>query len=388
MRVRWDIFCRVIDNFGDIGICWRLAQQLHTEHHGQVRLWVDDLHCFQRICADIQPERARQRLSVGIEVMRWGSDEDQCSELAGCAEVVIEAFACDLPTWYLAQMAAAEPKPVWLNLEYLSAENWVLDCHALPSPHPQLPLQKHFFFPGFVPGTGGLLRERHLLENRSNWLELDGKSQLLAELGIPHPERYQQLICLFAYSHHELLSLLTAWGQQEHEQLCLVPEGALANELRTLIPQLAADRSFSIGNLRLQLLPFISQLQFDQLLWCADINFVRGEDSLVRAMWAGKPFVWQLYRQAEEAHLDKLRAFWQLFSKQMPASLQQALWQFWLHWNQQKELVSPWQQLVEIVPQWQQHCLDWRTEQCKQDDLAKNLVRFVENKFILTPNFS
>jgi hypothetical protein len=25
MQLHWDIFCRVIDNFGDIGVCWRLA---------------------------------------------------------------------------------------------------------------------------------------------------------------------------------------------------------------------------------------------------------------------------------------------------------------------------------------------------------------------------
>ena len=28
MRVTWDIFCSVVDNFGDIGVTWRLARQL------------------------------------------------------------------------------------------------------------------------------------------------------------------------------------------------------------------------------------------------------------------------------------------------------------------------------------------------------------------------
>ncbi|SEA27647.1 elongation factor P maturation arginine rhamnosyltransferase EarP [Alkalimonas amylolytica] len=386
--MRWDIFCRVIDNFGDIGVCWRLAKQLQAEHGCQIRLWVDDLQSFQCICPEVQPQLARQVLTQGIEVWHWTDEVNALLHQAGCAQVVIEAFACDLPKLYVQQMAAAATKPVWLNLEYLSAEDWVLDCHALPSPHPQLPLQKHFFFPGFVKGTGGLLREHNLVETMTAWLQQGGKARLLNELGIEQPQRYQRLIFLFAYSHLELMPLLTAWGQASIPQLCLVPEGALANELRTLFPQLVRCRSLALGNLSLQLLPFINQQQFDQLLWCADVNFVRGEDSLVRALWAGKPFVWQLYRQAEDAHLEKLTAFWQHFVQGMPADLQQALWQFWLHWNQQEDVVSPWQQLLALLPEWQMHCLGWRNELCKQGDLAKNLVRFVEKKFILTPNFS
>ncbi len=38
-----DIFCAVVDNYGDIGVCWRLARQLAHEHGMTVRLWVDDL---------------------------------------------------------------------------------------------------------------------------------------------------------------------------------------------------------------------------------------------------------------------------------------------------------------------------------------------------------
>ncbi|MEN3158226.1 elongation factor P maturation arginine rhamnosyltransferase EarP [Alkalimonas sp. NCh-2] len=386
--MRWDIFCRVIDNFGDIGVCWRLARQLSSEHGCKVRLWVDDLLSFQRICAEVQPGLSRQVLTEGVEVWHWQPEPDALIQQAGCAEVVIEAFACELPEGYVHAMAAAPVKPVWLNLEYLSAESWVLDCHALPSPHPSLPLQKHFFFPGFLPGTGGLLREGRLIDDMTAWLQQGGKKRLLGKLGIAEPERYQQLICLFAYRHSELLSLLSTWAEQEARQLCLVPEGALADELRALLPELTARSWVQLGNTTLQVLPFINQQQFDQLLWCADINFVRGEDSLVRAIWAGKPFVWQLYPQDEDAHLDKLQAFWHCFAAGMEDALQQALWQFWLNWNQQAALVAPWQQLTGLRPEWQWHCLKWRGQLCQQGDLAKNLVRFVENKFILTANFS
>ena len=46
MRLAWDIFCTVIDNYGDIGICWRLARQLRVDDGQRVRLWVDDLTSF------------------------------------------------------------------------------------------------------------------------------------------------------------------------------------------------------------------------------------------------------------------------------------------------------------------------------------------------------
>ena len=29
----WDIFCQVIDNHGDVGVCWRLARELAARGH-------------------------------------------------------------------------------------------------------------------------------------------------------------------------------------------------------------------------------------------------------------------------------------------------------------------------------------------------------------------
>ena len=63
----------------------------------------------------------------------------------------------------------------------------------------------------------------------------------------------------------------------------------------------------------------LTQHDFDHLLWACDLNFVRGEDSLVRALWAGQPFVWQIYPQHDDAHHAKLEAF--LDWLEAPASL-------------------------------------------------------------------
>lgn len=65
MRVTWDIFCSVVDNYGDIGVTWRLARQLAAEHDLDVRLWVDDLAAFVRVCPSADVQLAEQ-LQQGV----------------------------------------------------------------------------------------------------------------------------------------------------------------------------------------------------------------------------------------------------------------------------------------------------------------------------------
>lgn len=386
---RWDIFCRVVDNFGDIGVCWRLARQVQSEYPIQIRLWVDDLHSFQRICAEVDPSKASQTLLGGVEVIAW--TEQAADKWIGdfAATAVVEAFGCDLPASYLAYMALGNAKPVWLNLEYLSAESWVEACHALPSPHPQLPLQKYFYFPGFTDKTGGVLRESALLQQveQCNHDTLQ-QHDFLQSLGLERPSQGALILCLFAYRHAGLADWLDALAELEQPVLCLVPAGVLTVELQQMYPQLLLTSWLQKGQLRLQLLPSMDQPLFDRLLWCCDINFVRGEDSLIRAIWAGKPFIWQLYPQQDQVHLVKLEAFWQRYKASMPTELELALHRFWSAWNQQSDLLQPWLQLMRLLPSWQQHARHWRQQLSLQDDLAKNLVRFVEKKFILTAKFS
>jgi uncharacterized repeat protein (TIGR03837 family) len=193
---RWDIFCRVIDNFGDIGVCWRLARQLVAEYGVQVRLWVDDVAPLQALDPDADMH--------SVEVQVWSADFPQVTP----ADVVIEAFACDLPASYLAAMQ--QRQPVWINLEYLTAEPWVADFHRKPSHHP--PLTKYFFFPGFTPQTGGLLREP---EMASNILDLP-------------PRRTDELrISLFAYENLGLATLLNAWAASATPITCFIPKSKI-----------------------------------------------------------------------------------------------------------------------------------------------------------------
>ena len=159
----WDLFCSVVDNYGDIGVTWRLSRQLAAEHGLPVRLWVDDLNAFQHIRPEIDPALSEQLLA-GVTIRHWTTPMAEATP----GDVVIEALACNLPTEFIERMAARQPPPVWLNLEYLSAEDWVNGVHGLPSPHPRLPLIKHFFMPGYTAGTGGLPRESWLSAERED----------------------------------------------------------------------------------------------------------------------------------------------------------------------------------------------------------------------------
>ncbi len=140
MKARWDIFCSVVDNFGDIGVTWRLARQLVVEHKCEVRLWVDDLRAFERMCPEVDV-RLDQQWQEGVDVRHWPAEW----ATTPAADVVIAAFACQLPPDYMEAMAQRERVPLWMNLDYLSAEDWVVGCHRLPSVKFK-GVQKYFFF--------------------------------------------------------------------------------------------------------------------------------------------------------------------------------------------------------------------------------------------------
>ncbi len=374
----WDIFCTVVDNYGDIGVCWRLARQLAGEHGLQVRLWVDDLASLSRICPDVRPGLELQR-SHGVELRWWHEPFGP----ADPADVVIEAFACNPPASYVAAMAARRIKPVWINLEYLSAESWVQGCHGLPSPHPSLPLVKHFFFPGFTAGTGGLLAEPGLAQARERFqCSSEDSARFWAELGLPEPRTDELQVSLFCYAHAGIVALLRAWSSAGTPVRCLVPEGIATEALSSFFStdSLKPRASLRKGSLEVRIFPFLDQDSYDRLLWVCDFNLVRGEDSFVRAQWAARPALWQIYPQQEGAHWPKLEAFLALYCVGLPPQTAAALTRLWRSWNRgddEVELAWPgfWDQRLELKA----HARRWATRLEGLGDVANNLAKFSEN---------
>ncbi len=332
----WDVFCRVVDNYGDIGVCWRLAADL-ASRGCCVRLWVDDASAL----AWMAPQGA-----PGVSVQAWAE-----SEKAEPADVVIEAFGCDLPAGVVQRMVARNVPPVWINLEYLSAEAYVERSHRLLSPQPS-GLKKWFFYPGFTRATGGLLREPGLLQSqagfdRASWLARHG---IVARPG-------ERLVSLFSYHNPALPELLAHLAAQP--TLLLLTAGM-------------PDPATLPAPVRSRRLPWLDQAGYDRLLWSCDLNLVRGEDSFVRAQWAGKPFLWHIYPQDDGAHAIKLSAFLERFP-QVPGL--QPLCHAW-NGVSAAAVMPP----LPSPEAWEIACRSWREALLAQDDLTTQLLGFVASR--------
>ncbi|MGE0331012.1 MAG: elongation factor P maturation arginine rhamnosyltransferase EarP [Ramlibacter sp.] len=347
----WDIFCKVIDNHGDIGVCWRLAANLGARG-ASVRLWVDDPAALRWMAPGGAP---------GVAVQTW--NDRTLWPAAG--DVLVEAFGCDPPPVFVEAFARAHrhatPSPRWINLEYLSAESFVERAHGLPSPvshGPGAGLVKHFFYPGFNPRTGGLLREPDLARRQAAF----DREAWAARHGLSAGTRR---VSLFCYEPPALADLLHQLAQADQPTQLLVTAGRAAAATRAALQQRPAT-----GSLTVHWLPLMDQMQFDELLWACDFNFVRGEDSMVRALWADRPFAWHIYPQDDGAHEAKLQAF--LHTLGAPPG-----WaQFMRGWNGMDHGPLP----PMDGPAWQACATAFRDGLLAQDDLATALAGFVAKK--------
>jgi len=366
-----DLFCRVVDNFGDIGVCWRLAQQLVRDQGCVVRLFVDDFQTFARIERTLDSSADRQTLN-GVVILRW-DEAVIAAHYAAPSDAVIEAFACDLPQIVIDRMVAAATPPVWLDLEYLSAEDWVESHHAIPSLNPSTGLQKTLFFPGFTPKTGGLSRETGLIARRKAFQNDPAtQNQWRQQHGLPPLQPGTLDISLFCYDDAPLTPLIHALAKTPQQIRFFAPEGVATAQITALQNTLP-------GNITLQTIPFLRQNDYDQLLWTSHLNFVRGEDSFVRAIWAGRPFIWQIYRQEKQAHLVKLNAFLHTYSRNLSATLAGSLAQFTVMWDVGGlEEGAKGMRFFADLPDLSSHAQDWAETQAEQPDLASQLVRFIQ----------
>lgn len=366
LTLDWDLFCRVVDNFGDIGVCWRLARRL-ARLGQRVRLWTDDAAALGWMA----PQGAE-----GVTVLSW--HEPAPAQAPG--DVVVEAFGCDPPAGFVERMAAARRAPVWINLEYLSAEPYVERSHGLRSPQlagPGRGLDKWFFYPGFTRGTGGLLHEDGLELERARF----DAAGWLAGLGIaalPGARR----VSLFCYEQPALAAWLAHWRQTPTQ--LLVTRGPAAAQVAAALACSGEPGTTAVRDaLAVQFLPWLPQTEFDRLLWACDLNLVRGEDSLARAVWAARPFLWQLYPQHDRAHAAKLDAFLAFQLAGAEAGLAGRLRAHFAHWNGLGAAPAcldppadrqPWRGLAETGC----HRLEGRMS--REGDLAVRLCVFVAAK--------
>ncbi len=378
-----DVFCNVIDNYGDIGVCWRLCRILAAEFGVLVRLWVDDLTSFGKLCPDADVN-AREQTCRGVELRLWDASFPEVVP----ANLVIAAFACKLPQQYLERMAAEHGDSVWINLEYLSGEEWVENCHKLPSPHPRLPLTKYFFFPGFSSNTGGLLLENELVARRDAFQsDVTSQETFWRGMGIDVPAPDTLKISVFGYENDALSRLFDSWTASSQQIACLVPESRILPHVAQYFgdSEVRAGKGYSAGKLQVFVVSFVEQERYDEMLWACDINFVRGEDSCVRAQWAARPFVWQIYPQHDAVHLKKLDEFLAKYCSQLngtDASVVRRLWKLWNSASDAEEInatdfADAWTGFAAARGELERHARQW-AQQLSKNNLALNLLDFYQ----------
>ena len=314
----WAIFCRVVDNHGDLGVCWRLAAQL-AQRHKQVRLYVDEASALQWMA----PEGCE-----GVKVLAWPDDNELISQHAA-ADVVIEAFGCELPQTFQAAMAAWPKAPVWINLEYFSAEDAAMRNHGLPSPvvsGSAKGMRKWFYYPGLTEDSGGVMGGLSAMTNSG--MTNSGITNSVGKHAQPHPSALK--ISLFCYEPASLELWLQQLNQLPQSVVLSITAGRATQAVRQALQGWSEPTRFSIEEL-----PYLSHPAFDAMLAAQDLNLVRGEDSLIRAIWAGKAFLWQIYPQDDGVHHAKLEAF--LKVTQAPEMVVQAH----LAWNAEQPTPLP-----------------------------------------------
>jgi len=362
--LRWDLFCRVVDNYGDAGFCWRLARQLAVEHGVALRLWIDDPSTL----AALRPGAAAGADLEGVRIEHWRDDDPRLvhPDPHDVADVVIAALDCRLPDGYRAAMTTR--RPVWVSLDYLSAEDWVTSHHGLPSPKAD-GLVEHFFFPGFAAGTGGLLREADLLARRDAFhADAGARAAFLASLGVRMAPQ-ARLVSLFCYPDTPADVLL---------------DGLAANDARWRVLVPAGTAPATAGHPIALSVPFVAQPDYDRLLWCCELNFVRGEESFVRALWAARPMIWQAYRQAEGVHRVKVDAFlraWSVDAAPEPhaAAALSDLTEAWNagpgDWRPRVAAALP--ACLDALPSLRSAATRWSSVQAGRPGLADRLIGFV-----------
>ncbi len=377
IRNRIDIFCRVVDNFGDIGVLWRLSKQLCNEYQFKIRIWVDDLNVAGQLISQLDPKLSQQTIKK-IEIHYWSNASN--FENTDVANIVIEGFACELPKTYIQKMTLSQP--IWLNLEYLSAESWVNDFHAKTSIHPINGLKKTFFFPGFNEHTGGLIREHHLSHHLNSFKQnLASQEAFWQKLKVV-PQDNAIKVSLFSYPHAPIQSLFTSMAHSTQPIHCFVPATSILPCVTSYFNKqtLNIGETLVQGQLQVTILPFLNQDDYDQLLWSCDLNFVRGEDSWIRALWASNPFIWQTYPQDEKLHLKKLAAFLTVYNEDASNSSEPILNQFHEAWLDKTIKPDLWQALLLNLPKLKKMAVKQTQKFEKQADLAAKLVVYIKNQ--------
>jgi uncharacterized repeat protein (TIGR03837 family) len=190
-------------------------------------------------------------------------------------------------------------------------------------------------------------------------------------MGIPW--KGERVVSLFCYEPPLLQALLHQLATSKEPVRLLVTHGRAARAVQAVLGTPTQN-----GKLQIHYLPLLTQVAYDHLLACCDVNFVRGVDSVLRAIWAGQPFVWHIYPQQDLAHGAKLEAF--LAQLQLGAGVC-ALHRAWNGLSDAHQGTDALACLLDRAgDEWRANVHEARQRLFKLDDLGTSLLQFMQKK--------
>lgn len=311
-----DIFCEIIDNFGDIGVVYRISKELKKIFQNvRIRIVLNRLEEFKAINKKVK-DTDYQEIDGLICVTEKYVKEN--IETFGVSDVFIEAFGCNVPEEYV--KAAKEDSKLWINLEYLSGEKWIEDFHLCESLIDSKTLKKIFFMPGFSEKSGGVIIDSGFLERMKYGKE--NRDEVFKKYFKDFDLKDKFIGTVFSYEKNFENLLETLKNYKKETVLLLMGEKTQKSFSEILKKNLTEDYGNIVkyGKITMIYSDFFSQEEYEEIISASDFNFTRGEDSFVRGIILGKPFMWHIYLQEEKAHMDKIKAFTERFKESVEVS--------------------------------------------------------------------
>lgn len=301
------VLCKVVDNFGDIGVVFRLCRALsELKKNLEIRLVVSNLDSFAKISKGIDSTKTFQEFR-GWKVFDW-NDSALCKKefSKNPPEFILECFQCGRPEWLEELLFSPQfnLNVQIVNVEYLTAESWADDFHLLKSGTRSAKIKKINFMPGFTKKTGGLILDKNFMRCLSekkfalNLVKQNLDKKILSE---DFSDSFKILIFSYPKNFDFLASAIKEFSFFK-KIIVFVASGAGADSAKISLKKFKVD---------FVCLPFMQQEVWDAFLSLMDFSFVRGEDSFSRCCLFGNPFIWNIYPQEEEFHIVKLNAFLQ-----------------------------------------------------------------------------
>ncbi|WP_147644997.1 elongation factor P maturation arginine rhamnosyltransferase EarP [Treponema pectinovorum] len=331
------ILCKVVDNYGDVGVVFRLAKALSEQDKTlELTIVCSDLESFSLLTKNhfsIDTQKKSQKCIFNDSVwtiLDWTQEEDFRYEPSPFP-TILECFQCGRPEWLESILFSKTANKTFyiFNIEYLTAEAYAEEFHLLKSYTRSSNVKKMFFMPGFTNKTGGLIIDKTFM-NSLKKSELQKKDDKIFTVAIFSYER----------SFDEIFVALQNFVQKvrEKEKGFCVKVFAAAGKSQPFVKK--SWEKFG-KDIILQELDFLPQEEWDELLCTCDFNFVRGEESLARASLCAKPFVWHAYPQEENYQLVKVNS---LLEKILPFIKDEAagtaLKQVWEDYNTPNKSLS------------------------------------------------